>query len=378
MKHNYKLAQLIQLKAGTEGVKRKIYLILAMALPMFIMSACMEDDFEGEPRDVCPTIDSRTPDPLEDRVAINTTITVTFNKEMKPESINENTFIVSDPAGPLPGSVNYSNKVATFTPANFLPETTIIDVEITTEVYDLYDFTIEEPYLWTFSTGTLEEISAPYVVATIPDDGEEDVSITTFVAAIFNEALKPETINLKLINQNTGLEVSGDVSYSDMVTFTPDQDLDYFTEYIATVVAGVEDLHGNVMMQDYSWEFKTKREDIPLNINIGEISDYAILSGAYIKNLEPGTTINGDVGIYPGTKADITGLDLDTDILPPYTYYATEPDPLPILPVKLIRDKLILKKPITMPKRPTIRYRSFFLAIREEIHLHRGSMKQIP
>ncbi len=348
MKHIYKFARMHQVLSGKTDVKKQLRVLLAMMVPFLILSACMDDDFDGELRDVCPKIENHTPGTLDESVPLNSDITILFNKEMKPESFNESTFIVRDANGAIAGNISYANKEATFVPTAYLPELSDITVEITTEVYDLYDFTIEEAYQWTFSTGTLDDISSPYVVTTIPDDGEEDVFVTTTISAIFNEALDPSSVgseSLSLTNLDNGQSIVGTVSYSDMViTFTPAQDLDYDTNYEAVVAAGVADTNGNVFEQEYLWQFKTAEEvfdEVFLPLNIGEISGYAILSGSYINNLEGQTLITGDVGIYPGVISDITGIaagDVDGVI------YATEADPIPGLPQKLIRDKLILKQ----------------------------------
>ncbi len=350
MKHIYKFEKRDQMIPGNKSTKGKLYLLFVMLVPFLIMSACMDDDFEGELMDVCPKVETHTPEALDDRVPLNSNIIVSFNKEMKAESINENTFLVRDANGPIAGSINYANKTVTFEPTVDFLELADITVEITTEVYDLYDFTIKEKYEWTFSTGTQEDISAPYVVNTIPSDGEEDVLITTFVSAIFNEPLNPASIgseSLSLVNIDNGQTVDGTVTYSDMViTFTPDQDLDYETNYEAVAGAGVADMNGNVMENDFSWQFKTKKQifdHYPLPINLGLISEYAILSGSYIINLDGQTTVDGNVGIYPGTIVDIAGLEFII-ILPPYGLNASEPDPVDGLPHDLIRDKLILKQ----------------------------------
>lgn len=353
MKHIYKFKKRDQIIPARKYTKRKRYLFFVMLVTFLIMSACMEDDFEGELIDVCPKVENHMPEALDERVPLNSNITVIFNKEMKAESINENTFLVSDANGPIAGTISYANKTASFEPTVFFPELADITVEITTEVYDLYDFTIEEKYQWTFSTGNIEDILAPYVVQTIPGDGEQDVLITTIVASIFNEPLNSETIgseSLSLFNVDNGLTVDGTVSYSDMViTFTPDHDLDYETNYKAVILGGViEDMNGNIMEDDEVWEFKTKKQIIdhyPLPIDLGQISEYAILAGSFIQNLGLSTTVEGEVGLFPGTIANINPLD-SIIILPPYgpDPNATDPGPVGGLPYDLILDKLILKQ----------------------------------
>lgn len=337
-----------------KDVIRKFTILLALFVPLLILSACMDDDFEGDLSDVCPKIEDHSPGDQE-RVLVNSIITANFNKEMQPESINHSTFMVSDSQGRISGNLSYTDKKINFVPDNFLPELTEITVEITTEVYDLYDFTIKEPYVWTFNTGTIDEITAPYVVSTTPERDEENVVITTHVSATFNELLDPATVtpnSLQLISKADGQQVAANVTYADkVITLVPDDVLAFETTYEAVISAGIADMAGNVMEQDYMWAFKTEEKDdeddddddeeIELPINIDNISGYAILSGIFIWNTEGTSSIIGDIGLYPGVRSDISGIDeedVDGDII-------AEGDlPIPGLPKNLIRDKRILAK----------------------------------
>lgn len=331
---------------GKKEIKKLLKVFFAFLVPLFIFSACMDDDFEGDLRDVCPKIEDHSPGHQEDAL-VNSIITARFNKEMKAESINHSTFIVSDSAGRISGNISYSDKTVTFVPEFFLPELSEITVEVTTEVYDLYDFTIEESYVWTFTTGTIEEITAPFIVSTVPGKDADNIPVTTYISATFNEHLDQASVtqnSLKLYNKLDGQPVSGNVTYADkVITLTLDAMLDYETTYEAVVSAGITDLWGNVMEQDYLWTFTTRaKEDDDIDVlpvNINAISNYVILSGIYIWNTEGTSTIIGDIGLYPGVRTDIKGIDegdVDGNII------AEGNVPIPGLPQNLIRDKLIL------------------------------------
>lgn len=331
---------------GSKDVKRILRILFAFLVPLFMFSACMDDDFEGDLRDVCPKVEDYSPGDQENAL-INSIITARFNKDMKPESINHNTFLVSGPDGRISGSLSYDNRHVTFVPDSYLPELSDITVTITTEVYDWYDFTIEKPEVWTFTTGTIDEITAPYVIYTIPDRDAQNVPVFTFVSATFNEPLDQASVtqnSLRLFNDQ-GQQVPGNVTYADnTIMLTLDDDLEYETVYEAVVAAGITDLAGNVMEQDYTWVFTTESIDdvFPLPVNISAISNYAILSGLYIWNTEGTSMITGDIGLYPGVLSDIVGIDLDAHV--DGNYYAEGDTLIPALQMKLIIDKMILAR----------------------------------
>lgn len=340
---------------GNKDVKRILHVLFAFLVPLLIFSACMDDDFEGDLMDVCPEIDSHSPDPEDpaDLVLINSIITASFNKEMKRESINDQTFMVSYANGRIDGNISYSERMVTFTPIGYLPELAEVTVEITTEVYDFYDFTISEPYKWSFNTGKLEDITSPYVISTVPDNNAVDVSLTTEISATFNEPLDPASItqqSLSLHNKDNNQQVDGIVTYANnTIFFSPDAALAYDTRYEAVLAAGIADMMGNLLENDYIWTFSTEEEEddddeiIPVPINISQIEDYAIFAGTYIWNDEDigNSHITGDIGIFPGVRADIDGIDED-DV--DGIIWATGSVPVPGLPQKLIRDKLIMTK----------------------------------
>ena len=72
----------------------------------------------------------------------------------------------------------------------------------------------------------------------------------------FSEPVDPATIVFTL--SAGGATVPCTMSYSNATaTFTPSIPLAEGTQYTATVSAGVRDLAGNVMPNDYSWSFTT-------------------------------------------------------------------------------------------------------------------------
>ncbi len=350
MKHLY-YAKRHQQMPGNKDVKRILHVLFAFLVPLLIFSACMEDDFEGDLMDVCPRVENHSPD-AQEGVLINSIITASFNKDMKEESINAMTFVVSDANGIIDGDIEYSelNRTVTFIPEEDFKWETEVTVEITTEVYDLYDFTIPEPFKWSFITEPL--IIPPLeVVSTVPEKGAVDVSLATEISATFNEHLDVSAItqeSLLLYNKDNNQKVDGVVTYENMkLSFWPDEILDYDTHYEAIVVSDdLRGINGNELVEDYHWEFRTEEEEevdiITIPVNIDQIANYAILAGTHIWNTEGTSSIIGDIGIFPGVITDIDGFDLDNDV--DGQVFAEGIDLIWGLDLKLIRDKMILAR----------------------------------
>lgn len=79
--------------------------ILAM-LPLLLAFGCSTDD---DPTVLIPAVVSSNPAENDVDVAINSSIQVTFNKEMDPTTINSTSFSLKDGTNVVVGTVVYSN-----------------------------------------------------------------------------------------------------------------------------------------------------------------------------------------------------------------------------------------------------------------------------
>ena len=250
------------------------------------------------------------PADLTTEVPISRQISVTFDEALDSLTINNVTFTLSGPVGPVTGAVSYVGLTATFTPSSNLLPNSFYTATITTGVKDLATNALASPKGWSFTTGAAPDSTPPSVVVVNPANQDVNVPISRNVAATFSEAMDPLTIttaNYSLMNGLTA--VTGTVGYAGTVaTFTPSANLESSTLYTATISTGATDLSGNPLLNNKVWSFTTGVGTVALNpINLGQTSRFALLAGFAITNV-PASMITGDMGISPAAQSFITGF----------------------------------------------------------------------
>ena len=290
-----------------------------------------------------PTVTFTVPADGDTGVAINKKITATFSEAVDPFTITGTTFTLMQGATAVPGVVTYVGLIATFTPTGGLAANTTYTATITTGAEDLAGNALASDYVWTFTTGAAPDITAPTVSLTAPADGETGVLTNKKITATFSEAMDPLTISTATFTTLSGATaVSGTVVYSGVTAvFTPDSDLAYDTTYTATITTATEDLAGNALAEDYTWEFITGAAPdttaptvtltdpmngaggVALNKKISatfsEAMDPLTLTNVYFTLTDGGTPVPGTVG-YSGVTAVFTP---DSDLAYDTTYTAT-------------------------------------------------------
>lgn len=218
----------------------------------------------GSSDSTAPTVNSTNPAKSAAAVAVNSAITATFSEAMLPSTIGAATFTLKQGTTAVSGAVTFTGVTAVFTPASNLAVSTEYTATITTGAKDLAGNAVASDYVWTFTTGTAADITAPAVTGTINAGGATDVAINSKVGATFGEGMDPLTItneNFTLINTASGAAVPGTVSYSGVnALFTPASNLATSTGYTATIkggAGGVKDLAGNALAADFVWSFTT-------------------------------------------------------------------------------------------------------------------------
>ncbi len=112
-----------------------------------------------------------------ERVAFTSAISVSFNQEIRAETLTPTTFVVESDAGPVSGHVTYAEPgwLATFVPTEPLAPSTEFRVRVLPEVTALSGRTLEAVKSWGFGTERLDLVSN--LVAHYPFDGDgRDVS----------------------------------------------------------------------------------------------------------------------------------------------------------------------------------------------------------
>jgi hypothetical protein len=205
-----------------------------------------------------PSVVSTVPAQGATNVAVNTTISATFNMVMNPATISATTFTVTGPSGAVAGSVTYSGTTATFTPTGVLAYSTLYTATITTGAANLGGTSLLNGYVWTFTTIT----PPPTVTAVVPAIGATSVPIGQVLTATFNEAMLCSTLaspaTTFIVTGPGATTVAGTVTCSGSVaTFTPAAPLAYNTLYTATITTGAQDLAGTPLAANYPWTFTT-------------------------------------------------------------------------------------------------------------------------
>ncbi len=151
-----------------------------------IIAGCSKDD-TIEIIGVCPLVLSTIPDDGDINVPLDQVISVTFNEELDPETVNSTSFTVNGTSA-VAGTVTYSEATAYFTPsANLLPNTTYTGT-VTTKIADPYGNALQENFEWSFTT--IPEITltaSPEAGGTITGAGTFDKGSIVTVAAIPND-----------------------------------------------------------------------------------------------------------------------------------------------------------------------------------------------
>ena len=116
-----------------------------------------------------PSIIATKPADKDVSVAIDVIVTATFSEDIDPITINEVSFTVSGPDGPVFGTVTYDARTlsATFRPSSALNPDTKYIANITTAVTDTVGNNMASPHSWSFSTLLVKD----FISKLLPFDG---------------------------------------------------------------------------------------------------------------------------------------------------------------------------------------------------------------
>jgi len=296
-------------------MKDYFYIAFIPFLLIIMIAGCEDRIGVTSPKPITiPTVSSTSPSSVSIGVSLNTIVTATFSEAMNPLTITGTTFTVVNTTGggsAIAGTVAYVGKTATFTPTSNLPVSTLFTATITTGVTNLAGVAIASNHVWTFTTGTATDTTAPTVTLTDPLNGAIGVALSKSVKATFSKAMDPLTITTTTFTLEQGTTpVPGTVTYVGMVaTFTPLSDLTVNTTYTATITTGVKDIDGNALVSNKVWSFATITALAagPQPVDLGTAGNFVILSKTGITEATPASThITGNIGTSPITGAAIT------------------------------------------------------------------------
>ena len=255
-------------------------LVLALALGALLVGSVL-------PAWGAPSVQEGTPaphvfdtDPLAGQeLALQQTVSFFFDVPMDPVS-TEAAFSVQPQ---IAGELDWSDDGLTlfFIPAVPFQRATTYTFTIGAEAQSAQGVALGEPF-----TLSLQTVGYLEVAEVLPAPDSEEVEADSVITVIFNRPVVP-----LLMAEDTGglpdplriepsVEGKGEWLNTSIYLFTPSEGLAGGTTYTVTVAAGLEDVTGGVLQQDYTWQFTTvaprvleisprdQAEDVPIDTEV--------------------------------------------------------------------------------------------------------------
>ncbi|MFB6264926.1 MAG: Ig-like domain-containing protein [Bradymonadaceae bacterium] len=207
---------------------------------------------------------------LETNFAPDGRIWINFNKPVEPGSVDSSTVKVTKlpdtPQNNVTGDIRLrqNNRRILFLPNKQLETNTPYRVTIFRSndtgngVEDSSGGKLAADYVWTFTTGTTIK---PALVRTRPADSETSAPLNTNIVLRFSKRMNHNTIdsNSVTVTPQGGSAISGTVTRVNDVAarFNPDNNLQADTVYNVVVTRDIEDVQGNRLIAESTFDFKT-------------------------------------------------------------------------------------------------------------------------
>jgi hypothetical protein len=191
-------------------------------------------------------------------VALDKAISITFSKAMNTDSV-EQAFSISPQVG---NETNFNwantNKNLQISFDQNFADATSYSVVIASESRDLSDIAMGYDFLLPFTT-----IARPKLLTDqlYPKDSAENIPIQTKVQMTFSKVMNLDSVINSFTMANNTESVSGTFAQDQtIITFTPDQNLEYNTTYNLSIDSSAKDNSGNLLKSAYTWAFTTEAQ----------------------------------------------------------------------------------------------------------------------
>ncbi len=187
-------------------------------------------------------------------------IEIVFDKPMNQAAVaSAFTLQMAGENKPVKGELSWTDaRTLRFQPAEALPRDTVFDVILTQNASAATGELLREPYTFRFVTaGYLE------VAQVIPAPDTADVETESTITVMFNRPVVPLTTLAQMENLpdpvtfEPEIKGSGEWLNTSIYVFTPAEPLAGGVTYRATVSAGLQDVAGALLAEDYVWHFST-------------------------------------------------------------------------------------------------------------------------
>lgn len=207
-------------------------------------------------------------------VAVNSAVSISFDKHMQLATFTPATFTLTDAAGnPVAGAISGADGAdGLFRTVQFLPDAdlqphTTYTARVSAVVQAYSNHSPDGDAVWSFTTGAAPDVTPPQVIGRTPAPGATGVGRTPVIRATFDEALDPAGVSTDSVQLLLGAApVSGSVSYDAAafaVTFTPATALAYSATYTVRLSTDITDAAGNPLAAAVEWSFTTVAAPTP-------------------------------------------------------------------------------------------------------------------
>lgn len=304
-----------------------------------------------------PTVILTVPAANASTAPINAKITATFSEAMSPATVSGTSFTVMNTTlgTAVAGTVSYSAgaKTASFAPAGAgLAVNSQFTATITSGATDLAGNALAGntavlpgagSHVWTFTTGSTADLTAPTVTNISPPDASVGVCLTKAASATFSEPMDATTIDATtFVVTDNGTAVAGTLTYdapSRVASFVPSNAAGFapsrtFAVTVKSGSSGVKDLSGNALAADRGWGFTTGTLACAAGVNLRSAATFGAFGGAAgVTNQGINTVVGGNLGttaacslvtgfhdvanVYTQTPLNIGAVNGSIDCAPP-------------------------------------------------------------
>lgn len=239
--------------------KMKILCLLASIL---VFVGCNDSVTDADTKEEGPPAEDSTPPEVSsvfpadgaNSVSVSADLEVQFSEEVS--NSNSSLSLQDSSDENVEGSLEVDGENMKFTPDDSLDHESTYTVSV--KATDMSGNEMNSEHSWSFSTIS-EPDTQPFTVSSVsPEDQAEDVSVDVNAEVEFSEQVDESSISFNL-KDGSDSDIQGSMEFeSDKFTFTPDNSLEYSTDYTASVKA--TDMSGNEMEESFSWKFKTEQQ----------------------------------------------------------------------------------------------------------------------
>lgn len=283
----------------------------------FIVIALAAACGSGPSSNGSPTVSSTSPPDVATAVPTNARIFISFSEAMDTSTLTPATVLLVQGTTSVAGAVvpSADGMSATFTPAAPLAASSVYSATVTSGAKASGGNALAANHVWSFTTGTAADTTAPAVSATTPVASATGVPINARVSATFNKPMDPATITTSTFTISPA--VAGSVAYGSAgttATFTPSAHLANNTAYTVSIGTGATDLDGNPLDAAYTWAFTTGSSSAlgPAPVSLGTAGNFVVLAKTAISSV-PSSVVTGDLAVSPAAATFITGFSLVAD-----------------------------------------------------------------